>query len=131
MKRKNPKSELTNNHATRLDQEYDVRTLINYANYFLEHLEELVFGGSDPERKGAMFGLLFQQAPTYTEITTRTPHLSPLFNQYEEKETMVTLTTLTSNTLISLLNEWQEQNLLEPIEPESSFGANYLRGLES
>jgi hypothetical protein len=44
---------------------------------------------------------------------------------------MATLTTLTSNTLIQLLNDWQEQNLLEPIVPKSSFGTNYLRGLES
>jgi len=44
---------------------------------------------------------------------------------------VVTLTTLTSNTLVSLLNDWEQQNLLGSIEPKHSFGTNYLRGLEN
>ena len=44
---------------------------------------------------------------------------------------VATLTTLTSNTLISLLNEWEQNNLLGDVEHKPSFGVNYLRGLES
>ena len=44
---------------------------------------------------------------------------------------VVTLTTLTSNTLISLLNEWEQNNLLGDFEAKTSPGNNYLRGLES
>ncbi len=49
----------------------------------------------------------------------------------EDADFAETLTTLTSNTLIQLLNEWQEQNLLEPIIPETPYGGNYPNLLES
>ena len=37
---------------------------------------------------------------------------------------VVTLTILTSNTFIQTLNDWENQNLLQPIEPTTSFGSN-------
>ena len=78
---------------------------------------------------------IFPKGLTYESPDFRTPELALPFSVIGEangsKTTMVTLTTLTSNTLIQLLNDWQQQNLLQPIEPKSSFRGNYLRGLES
>jgi len=38
-------------------KETDVQTLINYAKYFMEHLEELLLGSPNPHQNAAMFGL--------------------------------------------------------------------------
>ena len=101
---------LTDNHTTRLEKEMDVGTLINYANYFLEHLDELLFRGSDTARKGAMFGLLFQRAPTYKELTSRTPNLSPLFELNRPSNStnnqVVSPLSQNSNSLFEYLNKF-------------------------
>jgi hypothetical protein len=36
-----------------------------------------------------------------------------------------------TNTLIQLLNDWQSQNLIEPIVPNQPLDSNYLSLLES
>ena len=61
------------------DEELKIDTLMNQAKYFMEHLEELLTGGSNPLVNGAIFGLLFDERPTYQELLNGTPKLSPLF----------------------------------------------------
>lgn len=38
-------------------------TIINYTYYFMEHLEELLLGGTNPHQNAALFGLLFDEIP--------------------------------------------------------------------
>ncbi len=62
----------------------DIQTVINYTNYFMEHLEDLILGGTDSLKNAALFGLIFEETPTYTELVNGTPKLSCLFALNEE-----------------------------------------------
>lgn len=68
------------------DQQVDTQVTINYTNYFMEHLEDLLIGGSNPLQNAALFGLLFDQTPTYQELIDGTPKLACLFKLNEEYE---------------------------------------------
>lgn len=62
----------------------DVQVLINYSNYFMEHLEDLLLGGPNPLVNAALFGLAFDEPPTYFELVSGTPQLSCLFKLNEQ-----------------------------------------------
>jgi len=48
--------------------------------YFLEHLEELVVGCTDPLKKAClMFGLIFEQTPTYKELLFGNPQITTVY----------------------------------------------------
>ena len=76
---------------------------MNQAKYFMEHLEELLTGGSNPLVNGAMFGLLFDERPNYQELLNGTPKLSPLFKL--------------NNTFVSSKEEFVTRLGLEPRTP--------------
>lgn len=59
-------------------QEIDITTVINYLQYYMEHLGELILGGDNSTQNAAMFGLLFDSPPTYDELKYGTPKMSPL-----------------------------------------------------
>ncbi len=44
---------------------------------FLEHLENLLLGGTDTLKRAEYFGLLFDEVPTYQELKYGTPKLAP------------------------------------------------------
>ncbi len=46
----------------------NIRVIMGNIKYFMEHLEELLLHQSNPVAKAEYFGLLFDKAPTYTEI---------------------------------------------------------------
>lgn len=50
---------------------------------FLEHLEDLLLGGSDPLKKAAYFGVIFNEPPLYTELLSETPTLEPFISLNE------------------------------------------------
>ena len=50
----------------------------------MEHLEDLLLGGTDPMKNAVLFGLVFDQVPTYDEITNGTPSLAPIVKLNEE-----------------------------------------------
>jgi site-specific DNA recombinase len=64
--------------ANKEDEHVKVETFINQAKYYMEHLQELLFQGPDPLKNAAMFGLLFEEPPTYDELKRGTPQLCPL-----------------------------------------------------
>ena len=66
------------------DKVLEIQTLINFSDYFMEHLEDLLLGGSNPLKNAALFGLVFNQAPTYKEIVNGTPNLAPIVELNEE-----------------------------------------------
>ena len=55
---------------------YDIKVVMAYVKYFLEHLDELLLKTKDPLQKASYFGVLFDKAPTYQELTSGTPHLA-------------------------------------------------------
>ncbi len=57
----------------------------------MEHLEDLLLGGSNSIKNAALCGLVFDQPPTYTELVNRTPRLAPLFklnDQYNKTKSL-------------------------------------------
>ncbi len=54
----------------------DIDEVMTYVKYFLEHMEELLIHGEDPEARALHFGILFDQAPTYEELNSGTPKLA-------------------------------------------------------
>jgi site-specific DNA recombinase len=77
-------SVLKSNRYIKEDQRVDTQVTINYTNYFMEHLEDLLLGGSNPLQNSALFGLLFNQTPTYQELLDGTPKLACLFALNED-----------------------------------------------
>lgn len=53
----------------------DMRIIMAYVKYFLEHMENLLLEGPNPIQKASYFGVLFDKAPTYEEING-TPNLA-------------------------------------------------------
>ncbi len=54
---------------------------------FLEHLDILLLGGSDPMKKAEYFSLLFDEAPTYQELRCGTPKLAPYVKLISDMQT--------------------------------------------
>ena len=50
------------------DKPIDIRRVMNYVEYFVEHLEYLLLQQMNPVAKAGYFGVLFDKAPTYAEI---------------------------------------------------------------
>ena len=73
------------------DQQVDAQVTINYANYFMEHLEDLLLGGPNPLQKAALFGLLFDETPTYQELINGTPKLACLFKLNDDYKASKTI----------------------------------------
>lgn len=55
----------------------DMEQVLQYAKYLLKHLHELVFNTSNPLRRSAFFGLIFNTMPSYADIDFETPKNSP------------------------------------------------------
>jgi len=72
-------------------QQVDTQVTINYTNYFMEHLEDLLLNGPNPQKNAAMFGLLFDEVPTYQELIDGTPKLACLFKLNEDFTTTKSL----------------------------------------
>lgn len=73
------------------DEETDIQTLINYCLYFMEHLKELLLEGVNPLKDAAMFGLVFDELPTYEDLANGTPRLAPVFvlnRDYESSKSL-------------------------------------------
>lgn len=71
------------------EEQTDIQTEINFTQYYMEHLDDLLLGSDNPQQNAAMFGLLFAETPTYVELTNGTPRLAPIFElnrAFEESE---------------------------------------------
>lgn len=54
----------------------DASEVMSYVTYFLEHMDDLLIHGEDPEAQALHFGILFDQAPTYEELNSGTQKLT-------------------------------------------------------
>lgn len=55
----------------------NMEQVLQYAKYLLKHLHDLVFNTSNPLRRSAFFGLIFNTMPTYEDIDFETLKNSP------------------------------------------------------
>jgi len=61
------------------DTELNMKELINYASYFMTHLEDLFLAPDNPKQQAVLFSLIFNQIPTYNDLVNRTLNLAPIF----------------------------------------------------
>ncbi|MEN9920736.1 MAG: hypothetical protein RL538_629 [Candidatus Parcubacteria bacterium] len=57
----------------------DIKSFIRQTKYVMEHPAEILLNTSNPRLQEALFGLIFQEVPTYEEIVNGTPKLSYIF----------------------------------------------------
>lgn len=53
----------------------NMEIVLELAGHYMEHLDELIFSGSDQLRNVEFFSLLFNTTPTYQELVNGTPNL--------------------------------------------------------
>ena len=89
-------------------EKYDIESVINYAIYFIEHLEK-IWNRSSIQQKQLIQELVFPEGLVCDGSSYRTPKLSPLYEVIQQsdkkKSALVALTTLNWNTLIPNLLE--------------------------
>src|SRR3989344_4614163 len=73
------------------DKVLEIQTLINFSDYFMEHLEDLLLGGPNPLQNAALSGLLFDETPTYQELINGTPKLACLFKLNDDYKASKTI----------------------------------------
>ncbi len=59
-------------------QETDIKSFIKYVKFIMEHPSEILADNTNPYKQKALWGLFFEETPTYTEIVNGTPKLSPI-----------------------------------------------------
>lgn len=70
--------ELDSKLANKAEDEVDIVQILQYARYLLKHLSELILDLSNPLRKAAFFGVIFNQMPSYADLDFETHEKSPL-----------------------------------------------------
>ena len=56
-------------------KEANIEEVMELIGFYLEHLENLLLDSEKPLRNAELFNLLFEQPPTYDELTFGTPKL--------------------------------------------------------
>lgn len=70
--------ELDGKLANKAEEEVDIALILQYARYLLKHLSELILDLSNPLRKAAFLGVIFNQMPSYADLDFETQQKSPL-----------------------------------------------------
>lgn len=69
---------LDNQLANKSENTVDIELVLQYAKYLLKHLSELLLDLSNPLRKAAFLGVIFNQMPSYADLDFETHEKSPL-----------------------------------------------------
>ncbi|MBU1000473.1 hypothetical protein KKE78_03715 [Patescibacteria group bacterium] len=72
-------NELSENRAKQADQNVNMEIILAVVGEFLENLSFLLLGSSNPLKRAAYFGLIFEQTPTYQDLISGTAQLAPYF----------------------------------------------------
>lgn len=64
----------------------NMENFMAHIGYFLEHLEELLIDQSNPLKRAAFFGLIFDTIPTYQDLVSGTAKLAPYLGLKEHFE---------------------------------------------
>lgn len=59
--------------------ELDIKSLLGYANYLMEHQKELLMDKDNMLNQRQMFGTTFEELPTYDNLVNGTAKLQPIF----------------------------------------------------
>lgn len=88
----------------------NIDRILARVRYFLEHLDLLLLKQQNPHKKAQLFGVLFNELPTYTDLdygTQKTPLFTGVNSVFRlaplEKSLMVTLTTTQVETFFGEL----------------------------
>ncbi len=73
------KTNLINFRGKKEEEQISAQVLLAYTKYYMEHLKELLMGSDNPHQNAAMFGLIFEETPTYDELKYGTPNLACIF----------------------------------------------------
>lgn len=65
------------NKKTTTTNSVNMANVMEYITYFLKHLQELLIDTLNPLKRAAFFNLIFDSAPTYSELVSGTPKLAP------------------------------------------------------
>lgn len=57
----------------------DIKAFMREAKHIMEHPSEMLLNASNPRAQQALFGLVFEEMPTYADILNGTPKLSYVF----------------------------------------------------
>ncbi len=77
------KVEVMAEKAKRQKEGMDIQKIIHDSWYFFEHLEDLLLEGTNTRTNSTLFGLLFDEKPTYEDLLFRTAKLSCVFKLSE------------------------------------------------
>lgn len=66
-------------------KEVDIEELVAFANYFMEHLSDLLIVPNNPLQQKALFNHIFESMPTYEDILNGTLKLSQCFELNQQK----------------------------------------------
>lgn len=77
------KKRLEEDKKKKTNKKVDIDRILNKAIYYMEHLYELILSGEDKAKNAKFFAMLFDEVPTYEELTNGTPKLSPLIQLNE------------------------------------------------
>ncbi len=64
--------------------EKKIKAFVRYAKHLMEHPVEMLINNDDLGTQQALFGLVFEETPTYQEILNGTPKMSPIFRLSDE-----------------------------------------------
>ena len=70
-------------HQAKSKKNIDMRVVMKYIRYFLEHLDDLLIHHSNDLQKARFFSVIFDKAPNFAQIEsgTQNPSLRPLLNK--------------------------------------------------
>ena len=66
-------------------KEINAKLGFHYAKYFMEHLEELLIDTKNVRRQEQLFGMMFNELPTYNQIIDGTVNLAEYFKLSKQK----------------------------------------------
>lgn len=75
---------LKKNRTLQEIKESDLIVYINFAKFFMEHLEKLFINTVEMEKQEKLFELVFETMPTYEELKNGTPVLTPILAIFQE-----------------------------------------------
>jgi len=92
--------------------EKDIKSFTKYVKYVMEHPSDMLIDIDDMRAQRTLFGLVFEEIPSYQEILNGTPKLSFLFKLSENfktnKSSLVTQVGRNWNQLVQEMYQWQQ-----------------------
>ena len=68
--------------------ERDVKAFVRHAKELVEHPVKMLANNSNPQTQAALFDLVFEEVPTYTQIANGTPKMSFIFKLKDSSESV-------------------------------------------